>query len=302
VIGSGATAVTIVPAIAERAAHVTMLQRSPTYFLARPEADKLADWLRAKLPAGLAHRVIRGRNATLGLAFYQFCRRFPKAAARLLRGQIAKLLPADYPMQRDFTPRYDPWDERLCVVPEGDFFKAMRSGKASVVTDTIAEVTASGIRTTGGQQLDAELIVTATGLELLPWGGIALSVDGRGLAPGETLVYKGMMLAGVPNLAWCVGYTNASWTLRADLSSRNVCRLLNHMARRGYTHVTPIAGPDDQGRRPVLDLASGYVQRAAGNLPQQGTRAPWYLRQNYLLDWGSTTFGRVTDRALRFSR
>jgi monooxygenase len=302
VIGSGATAVTIVPAMAERAAHVTMLQRSPTYYISRPNADPVADFLRARLPAPLAHRIGRGKNIVLGTALYQFCRRSPAAASRFLRGRVARLLPAGYPVERDFTPSYNPWDQRLCLVPDADLFKAIGSGKVSVVTDTVDELTATGVRTGAGQLLEADILVMATGLTLVPWGGIELAVDGRTLAARDAVVYKGMMLSGVPNFAWCVGYSNASWTLRADLSSRSVCRLLNYMDRRGYTQVVPHADPADVERRPLLDLASSYIARAADQMPSQGARAPWYLRQNYILDALTTNLGRIENRALQFSR
>jgi cation diffusion facilitator CzcD-associated flavoprotein CzcO len=302
VVGSGATAVTVVPAMAERAAHVTMLQRSPTYYASRPDTDPIANFLRAHLPAGLAHNLVRNKNVLLGMAFYQFCRAFPNAASKLLRSGVAKLLPPDYPVAEHFTPRYKPWDQRLCLVPDADMFKAISSGKVSVVTDTIDEVTEAGVRVASGDTIAADILVLATGLTLVPWGGVTLEVDGAPLAARDTLVYKGMMLSGVPNFAWCVGYTNASWTLRADLSSRNVCQLLNYMDDHGFAQVTPEAGADDTAeRRPLLDLSSGYIQRAADLVPNQGAKQPWYLRQNYVLDWWSTRFGKIANPALKFS-
>jgi cation diffusion facilitator CzcD-associated flavoprotein CzcO len=302
VIGSGATAVTLVPAMAERAAHVTMLQRSPSYIAVLPDKDAVADFVRARLPAQLAHRIIRGRNVVLGIAFFQFCRRFPEAASRYLRGQVATHLPPGYPVERDFAPRYNPWDQRLCLVPDADLFKAISSGKASVVTDTIDAFTETGLRLSSGEVLEADLIVTATGLALVPCGGIRLTVDERAIELGDALVYKGMMLSDVPNLAWCVGYTNASWTLRADLASRQVCRLIDFMDRRGYDRVVPHADRQDVEQRPLLGLSSGYVARGANELPKQGSKAPWFLRQNYLLDLFATRFARVDDASLAFSR
>jgi monooxygenase len=302
VIGSGATAVTLVPAMAERAAHVTMVQRSPTYYVTRPERDAIADAIRAVLPARVAHKVVRGKNVVLGTAFYQFCRRYPEAATRRLISEVAKLLPAGYPVERDFTPRYNPWDQRLCLVPDGDLFKAISSGKVSIVTDTIDAFTETGLRVSSGAAIDGDIVVMATGLSLVACGGIELSVDDRAIAIRDALVYKGLMMSGVPNMAWCFGYTNASWTLRADLSARGVCRLINYMDRHGYDKVVPHAQPGDDARVPLLGLTSGYIRRAHDDMPKQGAKAPWYLRQNYLLDLLTTWFGRITDPALAFSR
>jgi cation diffusion facilitator CzcD-associated flavoprotein CzcO len=302
VIGSGATAVTIVPAMAARAAHVTMLQRSPSYIASLPDKDVIGAAIRAVLPLHLAHRVVRGKNVLLSMALYQFCRRFPAAASRYLIKEVASHLPPGYPVERHFTPTYRPWDQRLCLVPEADLFKAISSGKASVVTDTIEGFTETGIRVGSGDVLDADLVVSATGLTLVPCGGIRLTVDDRAIEPRDAMVYKGMMLSDVPNLAWCVGYTNASWTLRADLSWRYVCRLLRHMERHGYDQAVPRADPAEVEARPLLDFSSGYVTRAADLLPKQGSRAPWFLRQNYVLDLISTRLGRVTDASMTFSR
>lgn len=302
VIGSGATAVTLVPAMAERAGHVTMLQRSPTYYVSRPPKDPIADAIRSVLPAGIAHRLVRGKNVVLGTAFYQFCRRFPEAASRRLRSEVAKLLPPEYPVERHFTPRYNPWDQRMCLVPDADLFQAISSGKVSVVTDTIDAFTETGIRVSSGEVVAADIVVMATGLQLVAWGGIRLTVDDRAIEPRDALVYKGMMASDVPNLAWCVGYTNASWTLRADLTSRNVCHLLRYMDRHGYDQVVPHADPAQVERRPLLGLTSGYIARAADSLPKQGSRTPWYLRQNYIVDLLTTRFGRIENPSLVFSR
>jgi cation diffusion facilitator CzcD-associated flavoprotein CzcO len=302
VIGSGATAVTLVPAMAERAAHVTMVQRSPTYYVSRPGRDPIADAIRKVLPASIAHQVVRAKNVLLGTAFYQFCRRYPAAATRMLKKGVAELLPPDYPIERDFSPRYNPWDQRLCLVPDADLFTAISSGKVSIVTDTIDALTPTGVRVSSGETLAADILVMATGLQLVPWGGIRLSVDGRAIEARDTLVYKGMMASGVPNLAWCVGYTNASWTLRADLTSRNVCQLLRHMDQHGYDQFVPRADPAEVERRPLLGLTSGYIARAADEMPMQGSKTPWYLRQNYILDLLTTKFGKVENPALVFSR
>lgn len=294
VIGSGATAVTLVPAMAAKAKHVTMLQRSPSYVASLPAEDPVARVLRKVLPAQAAHTMVRTKNVVLGLGLYQFCRRAPKRASALLRKEVHKLLPDGYSKEH-FTPRYDPWDQRLCLVPDGDLFAPIREGKASVVTDTIDTFTETGIRTSSGVELPADIIVTATGLRIQAVGGIKFEVDGRTLQTGELLVYKGLMLSGVPNLAWCVGYTNASWTLRADLTSRYVCRLLNEMDKKGHAVATPHADASETERRPLLGLTSGYISRAESDLPKQGAKAPWYLRQNYLLDFATMTFGRVDD-------
>jgi cation diffusion facilitator CzcD-associated flavoprotein CzcO len=301
VIGSGATAVTLVPAMAETAAHVTMLQRSPSYLFSLPATDPVADAVRGRLPERLAHRIVRGKNMLVGLAFYQFCRRFPERARKWLLEQIASALPDGYPVDPDFSPRYQPWDQRMCLIPDQDFLKSISSGKASIVTDTIETFTETGIKTTSGKVLEADVIVTATGLKLQPIGGIKLTVDGRAIEARDLVVYRGLMLDGVPNLAWCVGYTNASWTLRADLSSRYVCRLLNLMDRKGHAVAVPRADLAPAERRPLLDLTSGYIARAADDLPKQGTRRPWSVRQNYLFDLMTMRLGKVTE-SMEFSR
>ncbi|SEF25199.1 Predicted flavoprotein CzcO associated with the cation diffusion facilitator CzcD [Amycolatopsis pretoriensis] len=304
VIGSGATAVTLVPALASTAAHVTMLQRSPSYIVARPGRDALADRLRALLPEKLAHRVVRGKNVVMGTLFFQLMRRLPKRASLALRKRVAAQLPASIPVDPHFVPSYDPWDQRLCLVPDADLFRALRSGKADIVTDGISRFTSSGVLLKSGHSLEADIIVTATGLRLVAFGGIALTVDGRAIEPGDQRAYKGMMFGGVPNLAWCVGYTNNSWTLRADLTSQYVCRLLAYLDRRGFAFCMPDAeSASTAGRpRPIVDLASGYIKRAAPGLPKQGEKRPWMMRQNYLLDFADMRLGRVDDGVLRFGR
>ncbi|WP_326951120.1 NAD(P)/FAD-dependent oxidoreductase [Amycolatopsis sp. NBC_01307] len=304
VIGSGATAVTLVPAMAPRAARVTMLQRSPSYIVARPGRDALADRIRALLPENLAHRVVRGKNVVMGTFFFQLMRRLPDWASRTLRDRVAAQLPASIPVDPHFVPGYAPWDQRLCLVPDADLFQALRSGKADIVTDRIARFTPGGVLLDSGRELPADVIVTATGLRLVAFGGITLTVDGREIEPGEQRAYKGMMFGGIPNLAWCVGYTNNSWTLRADLTSQYVCRLLEHLDRRGFVSCTPdAAAASGAGRpRPIVDLASGYVKRAAADLPKQGGRRPWMMRQNYLLDFADMRFNRLDDGVMRFGR
>ncbi|MFC1413485.1 flavin-containing monooxygenase [Streptacidiphilus sp. N1-12] len=303
VIGSGATAVTLVPSMARTAAHVTMLQRSPSYVAALPGKDALADRLRRRLPAGTAYRVIRWKNVLFSMATYQLSRRRPGLMKSILRKGAAAALPDGYDVDTHFAPAYNPWDQRLCVVPDGDLFAAIRDGRADVVTDRIERFTATGIRLESGAELPADIIVTATGLNLLAIGGMALSVDGSEVTLSETLAYKGMMLSGVPNFSLTVGYTNASWTLKADLVAQYVCRLLRHMDAGGYQSVTPVAPVLDSPEQlaPLIDLESGYVQRSVGLLPRQGPSAPWRLHQNYLRDLRLMRRGPVTD-AVRFGR
>ncbi len=301
VIGSGATAVTLVPALAQVARRVTLLQRSPSYVLALPARDRLADTLRRYLPASIAGSLARWKNALAGQALFQFCRRLPQLSRRLLRLGVKRALPRDYAVDTHFNPRYAPWDQRLCIVPNGDLFAAIASHKAEVVTDHIARVEPDGLRLASGRHLCADIIITATGLKLQACGGMALSVDGAPVALGQRVAYQGLLLDGVPNLAFCVGYTNASWTLRADLSSRHVCRLLNHMRRHGYRQCRPRLDDASGERRPLLDIRAGYVLRALDGLPRQGVRAPWRLRQNYLLDYLTYRLGRVDHPALVFS-
>lgn len=283
VIGSGATAVTLIPSMADDVEHITMLQRSPTYITTLPDVDKVGQLMRKLLPAKIAHRAIRRKNAMVAIGFYLFCRKFPKLATKVLLGRAKAQLPDGADMTH-FTPRYKPWDQRLCIVPNGDLFRSIRRGQASIVTDTIAGFTPTGIELSSGKQLDADIVVTATGLQVVAMGQIAIEVDGRTIDPHELYVYKGLMFSGLPNFAWCVGYTNASWTLRADLSSQYVCRLINRLEALGQD----FAMPDPQGASgiaaPILDLTSGYVTRVAEKLPQQGSTSPWTIRQNWLLD------------------
>ncbi|MCU1453415.1 MAG: FAD-containing monooxygenase EthA [Acidimicrobiales bacterium] len=301
VIGSGATAVTLVPALANDAAHVTMLQRSPSYILSLPGRDALADALRKRLPARLAHRLVRWKNVLSTTVYYQLCRRRPALARRLLRAGVQRLLPADVALDPHFDPAYDPWDQRLCIVPDGDLFTALGSGRASIVTDQIETFTERGIQLVSGTELEADIVISATGLTLAACGGISIDVDDTPVDPAQCFAYKGFLLSGIPNLAFCVGYTNASWTLRADLTSRSVCRLLNHMDRHGFTRAVPVLAGAPGERRPVLDLTSGYIQRGLDMMPKQGSKAPWKLPQNYLLDVLSTRFSKI-DQSLELSR
>ncbi|GHJ07854.1 flavin-binding monooxygenase [Micromonospora humidisoli] len=301
VIGSGATAVTLVPALARRAGHVTMLQRSPTYVIALPARDRLADVLRRRLPARAAHRLVRAKNVLFGTVNYQLARRAPRMVRAFLRRAATGRLPAGYDVDRHFSPRYDPWDQRLCVAPDGDLFEALSAGRASVVTDTVEAFTPGGVRLGSGVELPADIVVTATGLQLLALGGMTLSVDGVDVDLGATVAYKGMMLSGVPNFALTIGYTNASWTLKADLVATYVCRLLRHLDATGQQVVTPVEPPDGD-LSPLIDLRSGYVLRSVDTLPRQGARAPWRLHQNYLRDVVLMKHGRLVDEGVRFSR
>jgi cation diffusion facilitator CzcD-associated flavoprotein CzcO len=300
VIGSGATAVTLVPAMAGTAAHVTMLQRSPSYILSLPARDHIADLLRRVLPERAAHRLLRWKNILISLGIYQMSRRAPKFTRRLLTKGAAKHLPPGYQVDTHFNPKYEPWDQRLCFVPDSDLFEAISAGRASVVTGRIGTITERGIRLESGQELEADIIVSATGLRMLALGGVHLTVDGTSIEPGQTFVYKGVMLGNVPNFAFCVGYTNASWTLRADLSSSFVCRLLNHMDRHGYRTCEPRCDPASLEPRPLLGLTAGYVLRAAANLPKQASEKPWIIRQNYILDMLTMKLGRINDGVLKF--
>jgi cation diffusion facilitator CzcD-associated flavoprotein CzcO len=283
VIGSGATAVTLVPAMAATAAHVTMLQRSPTWIAPVPGSDRFADRVRAHLPPRLAHRLVRAKNIAFSTAFYQLCRRLPKLARRLLLALSTKELGDPELVAEHFTPSYDPWDQRLCAVPDADLFEALRTGRAEVVTDHVETFVPEGLRLRSGRVLPADVVVTATGLRLRAFGGISPTVDGRRLELAGQYVWRGAMVTGLPNFAVCIGYTNASWTLRADLTSRLVCRVLQHMTRRRYAAVEP-APAVGVGERPLLELSAGYVRRALPGLPKQGDRGVWRTRQNYLLD------------------
>jgi monooxygenase len=300
VIGSGATAVTLVPALAERAAQVTMLQRSPTYIASLPAEDPIANRLRRLLPARAAYAIVRWKNVLLQMASYQLSRRRPQTMKALLRKAAMRALPAGYDVDTHFKPRYDPWDQRLCLVPDGDLFEAIREGRAEVVTDTIETFTEKGIELTSGAELEADVIVTATGLNLLFIGGMEMAVDGRPVDLPRTMAYKGMMLSGVPNCAFTVGYTNASWTLKADLVAEYVCRLLAHMDAGGHRQCVPEVDPS-VAEQPLLDFTSGYVLRSLDRFPKQGSVEPWRLRQNYALDLRMIRYGPIEDGAMRFS-
>ena len=302
VIGSGATAVTLVPAMTGKAAHVTMLQRSPTYILALPARDPIADFLRRRLPARIAYPMVRWKNVLVTQLFFRLSRRAPDFVRKLIRRGVAARLPEDYPVDTDFSPRYDPWDQRVCLVPDGDLFRAIREGDASVTTDRIETFTERGLLLASGEELEADLVVTATGLNLLPFGGIELHVDGERIDISETVGYKGMMLSGVPNLAVALGYTNASWTLKCDLVAHYVCRLLNHMDARGYDTCLPQEPDPSVETEPFIDLQAGYVLRSIDQMPRQGSRAPWRLHQDYPRDVLLLKRGRLDGEGIAFSR
>jgi len=297
VIGSGATAVTLVPALAEQGAQVTMLQRSPTYVAQLPANDAIAEWLRKILPDRTSYAVTRWKNVLRATFYYTLSRRRPALMKKLLRLGVRRALGREY--ETHFTPRYEPWDERLCIVPDGDLFQAIKRGGASIVTGHIEAFAEKGIRLTSGQELEADVIVTATGLRMKLLSGLPLVVDGKPVNLAETVAYKGMMFSGVPNLVAAFGYTNASWTLKCDLTAEHACRIFNHMDKHGYSQVTPRTD-GESATEPVIDLQSGYVKRALDTLPRQGARAPWRLHQNYLKDLALLRYGRVDDPALEF--
>ncbi|HTZ86313.1 MAG TPA: NAD(P)/FAD-dependent oxidoreductase [Solirubrobacteraceae bacterium] len=302
VIGSGATAVTLVPAMTDRAAHVTMLQRSPTYVISLPEEDALANLLGRVLPAERAYAITRRKNIWLQKTFYKLSQSRPELVKRVLRRGLERRLPPGYDIDRHFTPAYNPWDQRLCAVPDGDLFAAISKGKASVVTDRIETFTERGIRLLSGEELPADIVVTATGLDLVALGEIELVVDGEPVALAERLVYKSAMLGGVPNMAFVFGYTNASWTLKLDLVCEYVCRLLAHMDRFGYDNCTPVNANETMPTRPFLDFEAGYVKRALHKFPKQGAYGPWKVKMSYAEDQRVLRDGPVEDGVLAFAR
>ena len=299
VIGSGATAVTLVPAMAERAAHVTMLQRSPSYIVSRPGEDRVAKTFRRVLPDRAAYMLTRWKNVLIGAFYYTLARKRPQVFKWMVARGVRKELGEKYD-SKDFTPPYNPWDQRLCIVPDSDLFRAIREERVSVVTDQIDTFTEEGIALKSGERLDADIIVTATGLVLRLFSGMQLVVDGAPVDLPKTLVYKGMMFSDIPNFAFAVGYTNASWTLKCDLAAGYVCRLLNHMDQRGYSVCTPRLNDPDIDIEPVIDFNSGYVLRALHTLPRQGTKRPWRLHQNYVRDLSLMRYGAIEDGTMVF--
>jgi cation diffusion facilitator CzcD-associated flavoprotein CzcO len=308
VVGSGATAVSLVAPLTEKAALVTMLQRSPTYMMSMPQIDPLSQAIRKVLPGRIAHSVIRWRNALFHTFLYQLCRRAPNLMKGVIRRATIKNLPEGYDVDTHFKPRYNPWDQRMCLVLDADIYNAISDGRAEVVTDHIDHLDAGGIQLKSGAHLDADVIVTATGLQLQALGGIRICLDGEEIKPHDRFVYKGHLLDDVPNMSWCIGYTNASWTLRADMTARAFAKLLAYMDSRGYTHAYPHLGDTPMSEKPTFDLQAGYVQRALDVLPKSGTHRPWNVRHNFVLDSldhrfdrieESMVFGRVpTDRSM----
>jgi len=301
VIGSGATAVTLIPAMADTAGHITMLQRSPSYVMPLPRKDPIANGLRKVLPAKAAYAVTRRLNIGRGRFIYNLCQRHPKLARRIIRTLNVKSLPDGYEVDTHFNPKYNPWDQRLCAVPDADLFRTISKGKASVVTDKIVRFTTTGILLESGRELKADVIVTATGLKLQLFGGIEVSVDGQVKDAHESLVYKSFMLSGIPNLAFAFGYTNSSWTLKVDLVCEHLCKLLAYMDQHGYTTVVPVVDDPTIEKRPMLDFSAGYITRALDEFPQQGASGPWTIEMDYWSDHARLRKGPVEDAALRFS-
>ncbi|MHC9294268.1 flavin-containing monooxygenase [Mycobacterium sp. LTG2003] len=302
VIGSGATAVTLVPAMAPTAGHVTMLQRSPTYVMPVPAKDSFANLAKRLLGDERGYALTRRKNILKQRAVYTFCQKYPTAARRLIRRINASRLPEGYPVDEHFSPRYNPWDQRLCAVPDGDLFEALSDGSASVVTDRIAAFTETGIQLESGRELEADIIVTATGLNIQLFGGMSLTVDGEAVNFAETVAYKGMMLSGVPNFVFAFGYTNSSWTLKVGLLCEHFCRLLAHLEEHGYDMARPVLAEPDMKTLPLLDFAAGYVQRSVDELPRQGVDGPWVMSMNYTYDAAMLRDGPVEDADLVFDK
>jgi cation diffusion facilitator CzcD-associated flavoprotein CzcO len=302
VIGSGATAVTLVPAMAETAEHVTLVQRSPTYIVARPSQDVIANWLHRMLPAQIAHQVVRAKNIALGIYFYQLARRRPRQVKAAILKMTRQHLGPAYDVEKDFSPAYNPWDQRLCLVPDADLFNAMKRGQVSVVTEQIATFTETGLRLQSGEEVPADIIITATGLRMRLMSGVQLAIDGAPVDLAKTLSYRGMMYSDVPNLASSFGYTNASWTLKCELIAQYVCRLLNYMDRHGYDACLPQRPQVPMSEESAIPLTSGYVRRALDSLPRQGSRAPWRTYQNYMRDVFNLRLSRLNDGTMRFAR
>ncbi len=301
VIGSGATAVTLIPSMADKTAHITMLQRSPSYVLSVPAADPITNALNKVLGHERAYPIVRRKNIATGRGLFKLCEKYPALMRKLLIANVARQLPKGFDVDTHFTPRYKPWEQRLAMVPDGDLFKTIKSGKASVVTDQIERFTPRGILLKSGQELEADIIVTATGLNMSPFGKIALSLDDQVLNLPDHTVYKAMMVSDVPNLAFAMGYTNLAWTLKVDLVCEHFCRLLDHMDARGYDVVTPVPEAADMERGPLMDMSSGYVQRGIAQFPRAGDRGAWLFKHAYEMDAERLRGGPIEDPGLRFS-
>jgi monooxygenase len=292
----------LVPALARTAAQVTMLQRSPTYIVARPSEDTVAQWMNRRLPAGLAGGLNRWKNVLLGTYFYNFARKKPERTKKMIFGYISKFLGPEYDAAKHFTPRYNPWDQRVCLIPDSDLLVAIRAGKAAIATDEIETFTEEGLQLKSGELLPADIIVTATGLNLKLLGGMRIRIDGAAVNPVQSLSYKGMMYSDIPNFASAFGYTNASWTLKSDLTAEYMCRLLNYMQAHGYDYCAPRRRDPSVLEEPAITLTSGYLQRSNDLLPKQGSKKPWRLHQNYARDLLALKLGRINDGAMEFTR
>ena len=299
IVGSGATAVTLVPAMAQTAAHVTMLQRSPTYIMSLPNKDGFYRVLSKLLPPSFAFKLTRWKNLFLSMMLFNLSRLFPQFVKGLILKGVAKNLPPGFDVEKHFKPTYNPWDQRLCFVPDGDLFIAIRSGKASVITDQIERFTENGLQLASGAEVEAEVVVMATGLQVQLLGGAKITVDGNAINTRDVMVYKGMLVSDVPNFALAFGYTNASWTLKVDLTANYICKLLNYMDKKGFSWVVP-RRQTGVTAEPFLDFDAGYIKRAAHLLPKQGSRRPWRVYQNYFLDMLITRFGAIADGVLQF--
>lgn len=300
VIGSGATAVTLIPELAAKGKHVTMLQRSPTYITPGPSEDKLANWMNDKLPQKLAYKFTRWKKIRIGQFFYKASRKYPKFMKGLMLKGVQKEMGDDYD-SKHFTPRYNPWDQRICLAPDSDFFESIKSDKADIVTDTIESITQNGIQLSSGQHLDADIIISATGLELKFLGGLEVTVDGEAIDFAKTVAYKGMMFSDVPNLTLAFGYTNASWTLKCDLSNSYFCRLINYMEQHGYTKCVPIQNDPHLNLETFVDFTSSYFMRHIEDLPKQGDKEPWKLKQDYYVDYKKLKRAAVDDGFMEFT-
>ncbi len=300
VIGSGATAVTLVPELAKSAKHVIMLQRSPTYIVSRPSEDKVAKWLHRLLPSKMAYALARWKNVLISIYLYTMSRKSPQQVKKYFMSMIQKSLGADYPVKTHFNPRYNPWDERICLVPDGDLFQSIKEGSSEVVTDHIERFTQGGILLQSGKELAADLVVTATGLKIKVIGGMEMVVDGKVIKTSELTTYKGVMFSDVPNFAGVVGYTNNSWTLKCDLVNQYLCRLLNYMDKNDFKRCTPRLHEDAMESKPAINFTSGYIRRAADVIPKQGAKFPWKLHQNYIKDIFLLKYRSLKDDALEF--